>query len=156
VEIATLQHNVTTDLAQIVALTGEIQTLQNELNAKKNYVAPAWYDTIGTVGIAVLVAICALVVGVGAYFGGRRTGHKTGSSDPSRGATTSSFGSVTLPPPVTFRSPETVVNRTMAAVAVLENEGRLDEARHLRELANTLARGSHADSGRPEIDTMYR
>ena len=71
-ELSVAQGQVTVDENQMVSLTAEVQTLQNELNAKKNYVAPAWYDTFGTIGIVVLVMLSALAVGLVAYFGGKR------------------------------------------------------------------------------------
>jgi subtilase family serine protease len=76
-ELTAAQGQVTTDLTQMASLTAEVQTLQNELNAKKNSVAPAWYDTIGTAGVVLLVVLGALVVGLVAYFGGKRVGRNS-------------------------------------------------------------------------------
>jgi hypothetical protein len=162
-EVATLQTSVTTDLAKIAQLTTEVQTLQSELNAKKNYVAPAWYDTFGTFGIALLVGLVGLVVGVGAYFGGRRVGRKSANPVPGEGTPTSAPGresstraSAVVTESAGPRTPESVITRAMTAVAVLQTEGSFDEAAKLTELAKNLAREAHTDPGLADFEKMYR
>jgi hypothetical protein len=79
-EFNATQENVTADLAEIATLESELQTLQNELNDKKNYIAPVWYDSLGTAGIVALLAAVAIVAGAGAYLAGRRTRRSSDAS----------------------------------------------------------------------------
>jgi len=157
--ISTDTAQLSSDTSQIASLAAEVQSLQNELNAKKNYVAPAWYDMFGTLGIALLVAFAALVVGVVAYLGGRRAGRNTSTLAPPEGARASGPG----PGPMAMagatggsRTPESVITKAMTAVSVLKTEGNFDEANRLTELARTLAREVQMDPGHFDFETMYR
>jgi hypothetical protein len=67
---------------QIFPSTAEVQTLQDELNAKKNYVAPAWYDPIGSAGIVLIILVAAIVVGVGAFIAGGENGKEVSEARP--------------------------------------------------------------------------
>jgi len=63
--LANANSQISADQAQIATLNGQVQTLQKELNDKKNYIAPAWYDTWLGGGLILLFAGLGAVIGIG-------------------------------------------------------------------------------------------
>ena len=70
------------ETAQVASLKSQIASLQSELNAKKGFVAPAWYDIFGGAG-AILIGIIAVVGGLaGAVIGRHRKTKKAEAPSP--------------------------------------------------------------------------
>ncbi|MCL4480371.1 MAG: hypothetical protein M1113_02660 [Candidatus Thermoplasmatota archaeon] len=61
---------IASQASTISSLQNEVNTLQKELNAKKDYVAPAWYDIFGGAGIGIL-ALILVVSGLVGFFAAR-------------------------------------------------------------------------------------
>ena len=101
------QGAISTDTASIATLHAQVTQLQNELNSKKGYVAPIWFNSIGSVGIIAVIALVGAVIGVGAYLGGRRTSRKTGTPSAPVSGPAPSRPSVDKPNATTAPSTET-------------------------------------------------
>jgi subtilase family serine protease len=72
---------ISTMTTQITSLKSQVAQLQGELNARKNFVAPAWYDVFGGMGAILLGIIAAAGLVVGLLVGMRsRKARKSGNS----------------------------------------------------------------------------
>ena len=99
--IASLQSSLSTDnatiasqSAQISTLKAQIATLQSELNAKKDFVPPAWYDVFGGAGALLLVALGVVALLIGVVIGRHRKAEKSPGSPPM----TNLFAMAAVPP----------------------------------------------------------
>jgi subtilase family serine protease len=87
--IASLQSSLSADnttiaaqSAQITSLKAQIATLQSELNAKKDFVPPAWYDVFGGAGALLLVVLGVVAGLVGVVIGRHRKTERSQKSPP--------------------------------------------------------------------------
>ena len=160
-QLAKAQANVQSDLATIASLSSQIATLQQELNAKKGSVAPAWYDTGFGGGLVLLFAGLGVAVGVGATYAAMRRRHRpspSGSERAPAGGTTPPASSLT-PPGAGMdpaRSPQDVLQRAQMARAQLLREGDVRAAERLGEAMRALGEVSGVPSPPQEFETIYR
>jgi subtilase family serine protease len=152
---ASLVQGLQTDVTN---LQSEVQTLQNELNAKKNFVAPAWYDTWLGGGLVVLFAAVGVGIGVGGTYAVMRRRKAPaeaprGSPSPDPPATESkgALDAVTASP-----SLEDAVFRSRDAFVALPEHGHPEGARELTPKTDTLTRSSGATEPRMEAQSFYR
>ena len=161
-EVAKLQQNVTADLNEIASLQAQLQTLQNELNAKKDYVAPAWYTSFGSGGVILIVCAAAALVGLGAHFGGRRAGRKSQTprpldhtrSDPEPSPPTNTRTMTTEGKPAASHAE--VFHKALAVAAVLRNDGKPEAARKFEEAVEILTRLSGVNPEAEDWNPMYQ
>jgi polyhydroxyalkanoate synthesis regulator phasin len=170
--IAQDQATITADQGQISAATANIATLnakvtqlQNELNGKKGYVAPIWFDSIGSVGVIAIVVLVGALIGAGAYFAGRRRGAKSETpnvpvsgpspSRPSNGKPAASATSTTgtegkkaaMDDALAWAFRQSLVNTLQASVATQKTllaEGRIEEARLLNARSREVGQEAQA------------
>ena len=83
--LAQAQGTISADTSTISSLNAKVTQLQDELNARKAAPAPMWYDTLGTLGLALVIVLVAALVGASVYAVGRRNRRKEVPSAPSRG-----------------------------------------------------------------------
>jgi len=172
--LANAQGQLSADQAQIATLTAQVATLQKELNDKKNYVAPAWYDTSLGSGLILLIAGVGALIGALAVYGvmrGRRTEHDmpsdpTGANPPAAPTSPNATARVSpaaQPAPVAAaRSPEDVLRRAQAARLVLIRKGDLEGAAWMANNIRVLRDMTGGPTGTPAqlapegSDLMYR
>lgn len=158
--IATEKANLASAETQITTLNGQVQQLQQELNARKNYVAPAWYDTSLGGGLVLLFAGLGAAIGAAGTYAVLRRQRSTGSSDrvpQPQSPQVTPFGSLdaTGSGP-SSRAPEDVIRRAMAARAQLLREGNVRSAARIEESARVLGELTGVPVPPTEYETLYR
>lgn len=158
--LANANSQLATDQSQIAALNAQVVQLQKELNDKKNYIAPAWYDTTLGGGLILLIAAFALLVGIGAtYAVMRRRRSELPNQDrsgmPESGPARTSPMEAPAATPGT-RSPEDVIRRAMAARMELMRAGDFETAWWLGESARQLGEIAGVPVPLESFESMYR